>query len=75
MIDKVNNPSHYALFDDIEAIDVIASSMTKDQFKGYCFGNLLKYRLRAGNKDDADQDLAKAEKYKELYKEKSHLCR
>lgn len=73
--DMVNSPSHYALFDDIEAIQVIASSMTKEMFKGYCFGNLLKYKLRAGGKDDIQQELKKADKYKELYEKYQHLCK
>ena len=73
--DMVNSPSHYALFDDIEAIQVIASSMTKEMFKGYCFGNLLKYKLRAGGKDDIQQELKKAERYKGLYEEYQHLCK
>lgn len=73
--DMVNSPSHYALFDDIEAIQVIASSMTKEMFKGYCFGNLLKYKLRAGSKDDIQQELKKADKYKELYEKYQHLCK
>ncbi|QFP92929.1 hypothetical protein [Escherichia phage vB_EcoP_PR_Kaz2018] len=49
-IEGVTKPSHYMLFDDIEAIEVIARSMTREQFKGYCLGNILKYRLRAGKK-------------------------
>jgi len=73
--DMVNSPSHYALFDDIEAIQVIASSMTKEMFKGYCFGNLLKYKLRAGGKDDIQQELKKADKYKELYEKYQNLCK
>ena len=72
--DPVNSPKHYAVFDDIEAIEIIARSMTKEMFKGYCFGNLLKYRLRAGGKDDVDQELGKAEKYKELYEKYKELC-
>lgn len=72
--DAVNSPRHYAVFDDIEAIEIIARSMTKEMFKGYCFGNLLKYRLRAGGKDDVNQELGKAEKYKELYEKYKEFC-
>ena len=73
--DPVNSPKHYAVFGDIEAIEIIARSMTKEMFKGYCFGNLLKYRLRAGGKDDVHQELGKAERYKGLYEEYKNLCR
>jgi hypothetical protein len=73
--DAVNSPKHYAVFEQLEAIEVIASSMTLDQFYGYCLGNILKYRLRVGGKDDVMQELGKADKYKELYEDYKHLCR
>ncbi|NOR58435.1 MAG: DUF3310 domain-containing protein [Sulfurimonas sp.] len=68
--DVVNNPNHYKLFPEMEVIDLIRKTLTTEQFAGYCMGNMLKYKLRAGEKDDVTQDLAKAEKYKEwLYDE------
>ena len=73
--DAVNSPSHYDLFDGIEAIEIIARSLTKEEFRGYCFGNLLKYRLRCGKKDDVNQELSKADKYKELYENYKEFCR
>lgn len=71
----VHSPQHYDLFDGTEAIEVIASALTQAEFRGYCFGNLLKYRLRAGKKDDVVQELMKADKYKELYENYKHLCK
>lgn len=73
--DVVNSPSHYDLFDGTEAIEIIARSLTKEEFRGYCFGNLLKYRLRCGKKDDVNQELSKADKYKELYESYKEFCR
>lgn len=76
-IEGVTKPSHYALFDDIEAIEVIARSMTREQFKGYCLGNILKYRLRAGKKSELaylEKDLAKADFYSELYEKHKGKC-
>ena len=73
--DIVQNPRHYELFDDTQVIEIIASSMSTEAFHGYCLGNVLKYRLRAGNKDDATQEIAKADKYKELYEDFKHLCK
>ena len=70
----VNKPKHYELFEDVEAIEVIARSLTKEEFRGYCFGNLLKYRLRCGKKDNVEQELAKADKYKELYEKYKGFC-
>lgn len=76
-IEGVTKPSHYMLFDDIEAIEVIARSMTREQFKGYCFGNILKYRLRAGKKSELaylEKDMAKADFYGELYEKHKDKC-
>lgn len=73
--DAVNHPKHYAVFEQLEAIEVIASSMTLEQFYGYCLGNILKYRLRVGGKDDVMQELGKVSKYQELFTTHKHLCR
>lgn len=75
MSDMVNHPSHYQLFPDVEAIQVIAYSLTEEEFKGYTLGNALKYRLRAGSKDDLTQDIAKANKYIELFERYRVCCR
>lgn len=72
--DNVTNPSHYQIFKDKQAIEVIARSMSPEAFKGYCFGNVLKYRLRAGKKGNAEEDLRKAKYYEELYDKYSHLA-
>lgn len=74
-IDVINSPKHYAVFEQLEAIEVIASSMTTEQFYGYCLGNILKYRLRAGGKDDVMQELGKADRYQGLYTEYKHMCK
>ena len=73
--DVVNAPAHYQFFPGTEAIEIIAASMTLDEFRGYCMGNRLKYRLRAGNKDKLEQDIAKSDKYVELFNKWKHLCR
>ena len=73
----VKRPSHYQVFDGLESISVIARSMTVEQFKGFCLGNVLKYRLRAGKKSDqanVTKDLAKAEFYKELFEKHKGEC-
>ena len=62
--DPVNNPKHYAIAPDVEAIDIIRASLTPEQFKGYLLGNFLKYRLRAGDKGDLQQDIDKSNWYK-----------
>ena len=75
--DGVKQPSHYQLFEGVEAIEVIARSMTQEMFKGYCLGNILKYRLRAGKKSELatlEKDMSKAAFYLELYEKHKGLC-
>ncbi|CAK6596522.1 nucleotide kinase [Klebsiella phage vB_Ko_K74PH129C2] len=75
--DGVKQPSHYQLFEGVEAIEVISRSMTQEMFKGYCLGNILKYRLRAGKKSELatlEKDMAKATFYLELYTKYKGLC-
>jgi hypothetical protein len=60
--DAVEHPSHYTLFaDGWEVVDVIRSSLTTEEFLGWCKGNWLKYRLRAGEKGPAEECIAKSE--------------
>ena len=61
--DEINNPQHYQLFPDMQAIDVIRAALSPAEFVGYLKGNALKYRLRAGDKGPADKCLAKANWY------------
>ena len=61
--DEVNNPKHYDLFPGEQSIDLIEKCLTPEEFKGFLKGNCLKYRIRAGNKGDLKQDIAKADWY------------
>lgn len=61
--DPVNKPKHYMLFPDMEVIDLIQQVLSPAEFRGFMKGNILKYRLRAGNKDNPRQDIAKADWY------------
>lgn len=63
--DMVNKPKHYDFAPGIEAIDVIESTLTPEQFKGFLIGNMLKYRLRAGEKGDVIRDILKANWYRD----------
>ena len=60
-IDSVKSLLHYTQ-GKIEVIDYIRDKLTKEQFVGYCIGNVLKhvscYQLKGGK-----QDLEKAEVY------------
>lgn len=72
--DCVKSPDHYQLMDGIESIEIIARSMTKEQWKGFCLGNMLKYRIRAGKKGELQQDIDKADFYGELYEMHKGKC-
>jgi hypothetical protein len=71
--EEVCNPRHYRLFaDGQQAIDIIQGALTPEEFAGYCKGNVLKYRLRAGEKGAGGtgnilKDIAKADWYKARY--------
>ena len=60
------NPSHYKETYPFEVIDVIKHVLTRSQFDGYCIGNEIKYRMRAGVKDvdTTLEDISKAEWYR-----------
>ena len=60
MTDDVNNPQHYMLFPDREVIELMRHELTNAEFRGYLKGNILKYRMRAGKKDDLEKDIKKA---------------
>ena len=72
---QIKNPKHYQILEGVESIEIIASALTEDQWKGFCLGNILKYRIRAGKKDELTQDIGKADFYEELYDMHKHLCR
>ena len=52
-------PSHYNRL-DVEAIDSIEMSMTKDDFLGYRKGNALKELMRYKHKGKPEEDRSKA---------------
>lgn len=75
--DDVRQPSYYQVFPEVESIEIIARSMTQSEFKGFCMGNVLKYRLRAGKKSELatmEKDLKKADFYKELFEQHKDKC-
>lgn len=59
--DNVNSPSHYA-DKQIEVIDYMYDTLSKDEFIGYCIGNVIKYTSR-WRKKNGKEDLKKALTY------------
>jgi len=66
---KLLDPSHYDILGN-SVLYIIKHSLTPEEFKGFCMGNILKYRLRAGKKanNSLESDIKKANDYEELYK-------
>ena len=72
--EQVVAPTHYDVWEDTTAIEVMARTSSVAEFNGFCRNTALKYRLRAGKKADALKDLHKAEQYRKLFDEYKHLC-
>ena len=64
--DAVKSPKHYMFF-DVESIDIIKKGMSVEEFRGFCKGSALKYRMRAGKKDDVTQDINKALEFERIW--------
>lgn len=62
MIDVINNPGHYKGNLGIETKDIIKNNMSKEAYKGYLEGNIIKYITRYKKKNGVE-DLKKAKKY------------
>lgn len=64
----IEHPPHYTRGNK-EVIVVLQDALTPDEYKGFLKGNIIKYTLRAGFKDDKEMDLAKAKWYIDKLKE------
>jgi hypothetical protein len=60
--DAVNHPQHYTS-GNIECIEAIKASMSREAFEGYLKGNAMKYLWRYRLKGKAQEDLQKADWY------------
>lgn len=65
---NVNHPSHYNQ-QGIEVIDLMLKSFGRQAVLDFCLLNAFKYRMRAGYKGDAHEDIAKAMWYEAKIKE------
>jgi len=61
-VDAVNHPPHYKI-GGIETIEYMKAKSTPEEFKGHLRLTVIKYLSRTGYKDDALQDLKKAQWY------------
>lgn len=69
--DRVQEVEEYAKHDKhylesvVEPIKVMEKLFTKEELKGFIKGNILKYRLRMGHKDDIQKELDKIRVYEQ----------
>ena len=61
-VDAINHPPHYKV-GGIETIEYMKAKSTPEEFKGHLRLTAIKYLSRTGYKDDALQDLKKAQWY------------
>lgn len=62
--DNVHAPPHYTA-GGIECIDYLKAKLSREEFKGFLRGNVVKYLSRAGLKSNELEDLKKAAWYLE----------
>jgi hypothetical protein len=55
-------PNHYSI-GGLETIDILRAKLTRDEFRGFLLGNVLKYLLRHQHKGTPMSDLEKAAVY------------
>ena len=55
--------AHYG--GDIQPIELMQMIMTPEEFKGFLKGNIIKYTMRCGKKDDPEKELTKIRRYKQ----------
>lgn len=65
-----NVPEHYKGNGNIDVIDFLYQQLPFEQFKGFMKGNMIKYPVRAGRKDDELADIKKARDYADRLIEK-----
>lgn len=61
---KNEKSKHYEIWKDFEAIDVLKNCLNLEEYIGFLKGNILKYQLRLGKKDDVSKEIEKIKDYK-----------
>lgn len=62
--DSINHPAYYNQ-GKVECIDAMESMLTKEEFKGYLKGSILKYLWRIGLKGSVKENLDKLKWYQD----------
>lgn len=62
-VQEVDKHDKHYLESVVEPIKVMEKLFTKEELKGFIKGNILKYRLRMGHKDDIQKEMDKIRVY------------
>lgn len=58
--------THYQILEQ-QPIEIMQRLMTSEAFLGFCHGNVIKYALRCGHKDDPVKEMEKVRQYADWY--------
>ena len=58
--------THYQILEQ-QPIEIMQRIMTGEAFLGFCHGNIIKYALRCGHKDDPVKEMEKVRQYADWY--------
>ena len=64
-VQEVSKHDKHYLESVVEPIKVMEKLFTKEELKGFIKGNILKYRLRMGHKDDIQKEMDKIRVYEQ----------
>lgn len=64
-VQEVGKHDKHYLESVVEPIKVMEKLFTKEELKGFIKGNILKYRLRMGHKDDIQEEMGKIRVYEQ----------
>lgn len=56
---------HY--HDKVQPLEIMQEIMSPEEFRGFLFGNIIKYSCRCGKKDEPQKEFAKLRRYREWY--------
>ena len=60
---NIEENKHHLLWGDTQSIELIEDFLSKEEYIGFLKGNILKYQLRIGKKDNVDKELKKIQDY------------
>ena len=66
-VQEVGKHDKHYLESVVEPIKVMEKLFTKEELKGFIKGNILKYRLRMGHKDDIQKEMDKIRVYEQWF--------